>query len=245
MLALRNRVFLRLGVRNVGRRRARSALIVLGLMLGTAIIAAALATGDTMSRTIRASATSSLGQADERISVRGAEIDLAVESGSATGSLYFAQGHIALIEKAVARTGLVDGVAPAIIEPVAVQDTSSRQNEPRVTLFATDPDRMEGFGSIRTVDGREAPLGDLAPGEIYMNADAADELAAQPGDRVSVLAGATGTGARQGDRRLRRHGHRWPRRPHAARTRKSCSRAKDSSSMFSSRTGATKSPAPR
>jgi putative ABC transport system permease protein len=191
ILALRNRIFLRLGVRNVGRRRARSALIVVGLMLGTAIIAAALATGDTMSRTIRASATSSLGQTDERISVRGAEIDLAVESGSATGSLYFAQGQVELIESALADSGLVDGVAPAIIEPVAVQDTTSRQNEPRVTLFATDPARMEGFGSIRTVDGREALLGDLAPGEIYVNADAADELAAQPGDRVSVLAGAT------------------------------------------------------
>src|SRR5918995_5121043 len=106
LLALRDPIFLKLGLRNIPRRRARSALIVVGLMLGTTIIAAALATGDTMSRTIRSSATSSLGQADERISVRGAEIDLAVESGSATGSLYFAQGHVELIEKAVARTGL-------------------------------------------------------------------------------------------------------------------------------------------
>src|SRR5687768_8343013 len=114
ILALRNRVFFRLGVRNVGRRRGRSALIVVGLMLGTTIIAAALATGDTMSRTIRSAATTSLGQADERISVRGAEIDLAVESGAATGSLYFSDGQVALIEKAVAGSGLVDGVTPAI-----------------------------------------------------------------------------------------------------------------------------------
>ncbi len=40
-LALRNRVFFKLGVRNVGRRRARTALIVVGLMLGTTIIASA------------------------------------------------------------------------------------------------------------------------------------------------------------------------------------------------------------
>ena len=196
ILALRNRVFLRLGVRNVGRRRARSALIVLGLMLGTAIIAAALATGDTMSRTIRSAAISSLGHADERISVRGAEIDLAVESGSATGSLYFSQGHVQLIEEAVAGSGLVDGVAPAIIEPVAVQDVTSRQNEPRVTLFATDPNRMDGFGKIRTIDGEEVALGDLARGEVYLNAEAADELAAQAGDRVTVLAGEADAPAR-------------------------------------------------
>src|SRR6478609_6208449 len=72
-LALRNRVFLRLGIRNVGRRRGRSALIVAGLMLGTAIIAAALATGDTMSRTIRSSAIASLGQTDETISASSAK----------------------------------------------------------------------------------------------------------------------------------------------------------------------------
>ena len=49
-LALRNPILLKLGLRNMPRRRARSALIVVGLMLGTAIIAAALATGDTMAR---------------------------------------------------------------------------------------------------------------------------------------------------------------------------------------------------
>jgi putative ABC transport system permease protein len=196
ILAIRNRVFLRLGVRNVGRRRARSALIVLGLMLGTAIIAAALATGDTMSKTIRSSAISSLGHADERISVKGAEIDLAVESGSATGSLYFSQGQVDMIEEALAGSELVDGVAPAISEPVAVQDITTRQHEPRVTLFATDPDRMEGFGTIRTVEGDEVQLGDLGPGEVYLNADAADELAAGQGDRVMVLAGGSRMAAR-------------------------------------------------
>jgi putative ABC transport system permease protein len=189
LLAIRNRVFLRLGVRNVGRRRGRSALIVLGLMLGTAIIAAALATGDTMSRTIRSSATASLGNADERISVRGAEVDLPVESGAPTGSLYFSEGHVDLIERAVASSKLVDGVLPVIIEPVAVQDATSSQNEPRVTLFAADPAHMSGFGAIETLDGRRVSLGELRPHAVFVNADAADELAARTADQITVLAG--------------------------------------------------------
>ena len=45
---------------SVGRRRGRSALIVVGLMLGTTIIAAALTTGDTMSHTIKATTVSTL-----------------------------------------------------------------------------------------------------------------------------------------------------------------------------------------
>src|SRR5918994_6710654 len=72
-LAIRNRIFLRLGIRNVTRRRARTALIVLGLMLGPTIISSALVTGDTMSHTIRTSAVQALGATDVLVSVKGAE----------------------------------------------------------------------------------------------------------------------------------------------------------------------------
>jgi hypothetical protein len=39
VLGLRNRILVKLALRNVPRRRSRSVLIVAGLMLGTAIIA--------------------------------------------------------------------------------------------------------------------------------------------------------------------------------------------------------------
>ena len=77
VLALRNRVFFRLGVRNVRRRPARTALIVAGSMLGTAIIAAALTTGDTMSHTIRGAAVTALGQTDEVVAAKGIDTALA------------------------------------------------------------------------------------------------------------------------------------------------------------------------
>src|SRR5438045_9006589 len=66
-MAARNLVFLKIGLRNIPRRRSRSALIVAGLMLGTAIIAASLLTGDTMASAVRGSVTTSLGVTDEVI----------------------------------------------------------------------------------------------------------------------------------------------------------------------------------
>src|ERR1044072_7509587 len=84
-LALRNRVSLRLGLRNLRRRRGRTVLIVTGLMLGTTIIAAALATGDTMSHTIRASATTALGRTDEVVAPKGIEDALASQNGGTGG----------------------------------------------------------------------------------------------------------------------------------------------------------------
>ncbi len=45
LLAWRGRVMFKLGIRPIGRRRAQSALIVLGLMLATLIITAAFLHG--------------------------------------------------------------------------------------------------------------------------------------------------------------------------------------------------------
>jgi putative ABC transport system permease protein len=190
VLALRNRVFFRLGVRNVRRRRGRTLLIVTGLMLGTAIISAALATGDTMSHTIRSSATAALGQTDEVVASRGIEAALASRDGGSTGWRYFPQRHADRLAREMRSSGLVDGVAPVITEPVAVRDATSRQVEPRVTLFATDPARTAGFGEIRA-GGRTLSLAELRPGEVYLNAEAADKLAARPGDSLRLLSGSS------------------------------------------------------
>ncbi len=189
--ALRNRILLRLGIRNVARRRGRSALIVAGLMLGTTIIAAALATGDTMSHTIRTGAVKSLGYTDEVIGAKGAKPTLAVaDAGSATGVAYFPTSYSKRVSAALASSRLVDGIAPAIIEPVAALDARTRQNEPQMTLFATNPADMHGFGTIRDRRGRAVSLAALRPGEVFINTRAADQLDAHPGDTMLVLAGA-------------------------------------------------------
>jgi putative ABC transport system permease protein len=158
-------------------------------MLGTAIIAAALATGDTMSQTIRSSATAALGQTDEVVAAKGIEAALATES-SGTGARYFSQGYADRIAREASGSGMIDGVAPVIVETVAVQDASSRQNEPRVTLFASDPGRLRGFGQIRS-DSGPVSLAGLQPGEVYLNAQGADKLGAKAGDTLRILAGGS------------------------------------------------------
>ena len=58
-------VFLRLGVRQLPRRPQQTVLIVAGLMLSTALVAASLSTGDTISHALRAAAVAELGRLDE------------------------------------------------------------------------------------------------------------------------------------------------------------------------------------
>jgi putative ABC transport system permease protein len=197
--AARNRVFLRLAGRNVARRRGRTALIVGGLMLATAIIASSLVTGDTMALTIRSSVLRSLGTTDETLVADGAEVDPALELDASAAPTTFDERSLAAIDAAAAGSPLVDGVAPALITPVAAQDRTSRRSEPRVTLFGTDPDRLAGFGRIAGADGRPRTLASLADGEVFLDRGAADKLAAEPGDRILLVAGATPVALRVAD----------------------------------------------
>src|SRR5581483_4677379 len=105
----------------------------------------------------------------------------------ATGTRYFPLGYADRVARAAAGSGLVAAVEPAIVEPVAVQDVTSRQNEPRVTLFASEPARMRGFGEIRAGD-TTVSLADLRPGEIFLDA--------KPGDVLRIFAGRGSTTAR-------------------------------------------------
>lgn len=189
-LALRNPVLVRIGLRNVVRRRGRTALIVVGLMLGTAIIAAALATGDTMSHTIRSEAVKAMGETDELVAARGAAQSATSDLGAATGTRYVDERTVELVAARLRGTGLADGVNGAIGEPIAVQNPRARKNEPRVTLFAADPARMRGLGTIAGSEGA-VTLAQLGEREVYLNRDAAEELDARRGDQVLLLARET------------------------------------------------------
>jgi putative ABC transport system permease protein len=180
VLALRNLVFLKMGLRNIPRRRARSALIVVGLMLGTTIISSALLTGDTMATTVRASVIETLGQTDETITA-GTDTDVGADPGLEAPKAYFdASSVVAVVDRAV--DGLpVDGVLPAIVETVGAQHAAAGRTEPRLTLFAPDPGRAAafGFGAVSDLHGTDGLL----------NEEAADELGAAPGDDIVVLIG--------------------------------------------------------
>jgi putative ABC transport system permease protein len=188
-LAVRHTVLLKLGVRNMSRRRGRSAIIVGGLMLGTMIIGAALGFGDIMTNTVRTTVISSLGQTDEVVSARSADAPDIATLGEASAVRYLTADEADQVLAAARDIPEVDGAAPGISESVAVQDATQRSTEPRLQLFATDPGSMSGFGEITTESGAGVSLGDLAPGETYLDAEAADALDAQAGDRLVVLVG--------------------------------------------------------
>jgi putative ABC transport system permease protein len=180
VIAVRNMVFVKIGLRNVPRRRARSALIVVGLMLGTTIIASALLTGDTMATAVRASVERQLGVTDELVTA-GTDAQTAVDVGLHASRPYFdTDAAVAAIDEAES-TLPVDGVLAAIVEPVAAQNETAGRTEPDVTLFAPDPVRAGQFGF--------ADVARLGAGRVLLNEKAAADLAASAGDTIQLFVG--------------------------------------------------------
>jgi hypothetical protein len=71
---LHHRIIFRMGLRNVPHRPAQTILIVIGLMLSTLIIAAALTTGDTLNFSIKSQVYELLGHTDEMVVPAGGAV---------------------------------------------------------------------------------------------------------------------------------------------------------------------------
>lgn len=172
LLARRSPVLVRMAGRNVLRRKTQTIVVVAGLMVGTAIIAGSLASGDSLTHGIRKGAYDGLGPADAILQVEG--------------QLHFPRVvYEDLAANATVRRSVV-AMSPLLYEEAALTDPVARQSEPRVSLIGFDPAANRPFGTFRTTDGRSVDGSDLGDDEIYLSQDVAEKLGARAGDRLEV-----------------------------------------------------------
>jgi putative ABC transport system permease protein len=178
---LRNRIMFRMGVRNIPRRVAQSVLIVIGLMLSTLIISAALTTGDTVDHSVTKLAYDWLGHMDEAV------VFDADQSTQATNKAVVPESVFTELQTALANNPDVDGIAPAIFESVPVIDDRTKLSSPSATMIGVDPSTLGGFpGNIVTRNGKPVDLTTMAKDEIYLNTKGSKELDARAGDTVTI-----------------------------------------------------------
>jgi putative ABC transport system permease protein len=184
-IAVRNRVLVRMAVRNVPRRRAQSILIVIGLMLSTAIISSAFTTGDSITHSIEKNATDSLRSLDQFIDVDDeSEVWVGREAPDEFPEAIFDQ-----IAPVLDGDPDIDGVLPGIVENVAVINPRSRQFEVNALLTGLDPVRARAFDALVTTQGDPMNLGNLESNEAYIDVGGAAELGVVEGDVVGVALG--------------------------------------------------------
>ena len=147
MLAARNRVMLKMGLRPIPRRPGQTALIIVGVMLSTVIMAAAFGTGDTLSFSIRNEAVAGLRQIDVLVVPSRAGDD------ASFGAVYLSEERSQEIRADLASNDKIDGIMPQISDAVPVQNRRTKLTEGRMNLVGLDPAcpwyarPLEGFGS--------------------------------------------------------------------------------------------------
>ena len=226
MLALRNRVFFRIGIRNIRRRPGRSALIVVGLDArhGHHRRGARHGRHHEPDRSLLCD----LGpRAGRRGRCRtGVEDRSRGRHRGRYGTRYFprelCEQHRRVDSRLRPRRRRRTRRSS---RPIAVQDSDDAPERAAHHALRERPRAASvAFGAI-TSDGKTVSLADLAPGEVYLNAEPPTSSTRVQATSLRILAGRNFvTAMREGDRPLRRRGNRRFRAaPSALGRRSACS----------------------
>jgi putative ABC transport system permease protein len=204
-LGWRNRVMMRLALRNIPRRRAQTALIVFGLMLSTLIVAAAFGTGDTMTHSFRSLALDDLGEVDELINRGGdssfvsAGLEFDDQPTRPSGRTpYFDMAQFQSLANEIGRrqeagdasAGVIEGLAPIIDQGTGpIVNHTARQSEPFVGVVGYDAATADAFDELHRLDGKRVTVAELGPGEVYLNQELAKQLGAERGHELEIYPG--------------------------------------------------------
>src|SRR5215217_9667895 len=137
-VAWRRPVIFKLGVRNIPRRRAQTTLIVVGLMLSTLIISAALGTGDTLDYSLTKDVYENYGNVDTLV-VQSQQVDAPYIDRTTK----IEASALGVVESALAGNADVDGVMPLLDERVPARNLTKSQAEPNVVVIGVDPARLD------------------------------------------------------------------------------------------------------
>lgn len=184
-IAWRNPLLVRMGVRNVTRRKTQTVLIVIGLMLSTLIISAAFATGDTVGYSITNAVYQELGETDLVLSHAAQAQPGSTPNGQTALSDTDVEAVRAILKgnpDVDALTGIAQTRAPAI-------NPGSRLSDPQALLVGVDPATVDDLRALVTPGGQLRSASELAPGLAFVTDDLAADILVEAGGTLTLYYG--------------------------------------------------------
>ena len=171
----------RLAARNIRRRTTRVVIVILGLLVGTAVISSSLVVGDTLSYIFLEDVYVRLGAIDE------------IVSNEFGGQLFsFAETNLTQIRAdLITAKSPVDGIAPTLLKVMPVRNVAGNKGNQQITIMGLNASYEGAFGPLTTRDGRPLDTGALRPDDVFANARAAADLNATPGQNLTLFYGTT------------------------------------------------------
>ncbi len=179
-IAWRNPLLVRMGLRNVARRKAQTTLIAVGLMLSTLIISAAFATGDTVGFSVTNQFYSQLGEADFLITF---DQDGFVPQEQA----HLTDEFLAALRAEFADDEDIDGITGIYGEVVPAINFQRRLSEPLAGLVGVDPATVDSFHGLTAPGGSDRSAAELTGNRAYITENLAEAVDAGPGDVITIF----------------------------------------------------------
>ena len=179
ILAWRRPLLARLALRETVRRRGQSALLVVGLLIGSVSITAAMVGADS-------------GNDSRLLDTyrRWGAVDLTVSSGDR----FFPADVAGRLAADPRLKPYVAGVQGGVELLGSVADLDQRLSRAEVLVVGFDSASQGPFGAFRLSDGRSTYGDDLATGQVLLSQQLASALDARRGDRLRITAGLPGDG---------------------------------------------------
>ena len=188
----KHRLLWTLGIRNLLRNKRNTALMMTGLLIGSAIITSSLVVGDSLNATIQEEAYIILGETDIRI--RGIENGFAQASGLAKeiDQELANTFHLELLNSSIVSENM-DGFYYGRYIDISLLNPSSGLVEPSATWWAVDAFNhtkgpWEALGGENGIDYLDIKEYEELTGEntFVINQVLADEIGVNEGDKLSM-----------------------------------------------------------
>ena len=180
---LRRPLVVKMGLRNIPRRRAQTVLIVFGLTLATIIVAMSFVTGDTLAISVREAALDNQRRIDHAIRV-------ADDAETAPGAnRLVADQVIDDLRRQFDGDPRVDGVFGIRFVPASVRNLDTRLSEPTFWLIGVDPSDVDRVGAVPDERGGGFAMSGVGANEIVINETTAQQIAAEVGHTLELRIG--------------------------------------------------------
>ena len=179
----RFQILMKMGLRNVNRRKLNTLIVVFGLMIGTAIISGSLVVGDTLENMFTKGVYDALDETDEIIFTFDANGSYAFFNYSEYHDLNTFIGADPSLDEDV------EDLSPEIHYGVSVLDIDTSLSEANVMLMGFDYSESMTFGKLAGKDGKHYTEEDLGPNEIFVNELLAEEIDVGEGHQLMVFLG--------------------------------------------------------
>src|SRR5438034_7813740 len=176
----RDKITVRMSLRNFARRKTSMALVIAGLMIGTAMISGSLVTGDTLTNLFTRGVYNGYGYADEVVYT---------QSGGG-GYQFFGLGIAHSLYQGLSGSSSVNsyvrGVTPEILSTATANNTSWGVVQSGATLIVTFTNASQVLCDFHT-SARYVICSSLTDTEAIVNDRAARDLNATVGDQLTIF----------------------------------------------------------